>query len=394
MLLACMVSVALLGPLLVAFAAWLAKPTRAVGGAPARLALAAISAQPRRAASAVIPIAMATAMIGTIYFAGTSIQHATATQAASTVTAGQVISGTDLTAAIVRQVQALPGVRAAAGVRPVSVAATDPDLEQVYGEAVTAGPLGQLLDLGVTSGSTAAPGPGQIAVSALEAGPGVLGVHTGSRVTVYLPDGTPYHATVSAIYSRSLASGDLLIPASVAAGHTGTPATYSQILVSGGTPAELAGLATGHPGLHVTSRAVANAQSAQAAAQNSFANNLIFGVIAVLCAVALVNTLVVTTVERRRVLRLLGRVGATRGQVAAAFGWYAVFVACIGLVAGAGAGAVALLTVTRAITGAWTPYIPLSSALALVALVAAITAAAVMIPVRMMSRREPTLTSS
>jgi hypothetical protein len=133
MLLACMVSVALLGPLLVAFAAWLAKPARAVGGAPARLALAAISAQPRRAASAVIPIAMATAMIGTVYFATTSIQHATATRAASTVTAGQVISGTDLTAATVRQVQALPGVRAAAGVRPVSVAATDPDLEQVYG---------------------------------------------------------------------------------------------------------------------------------------------------------------------------------------------------------------------------------------------------------------------
>ena len=35
-------------------------------------------------------------------------------------------------------------------------------------------------------------------------------------------------------------------------------------------------------------------------------------------AVALVNTLAVATVERRRVLRLLGRVGATRGQVAAA----------------------------------------------------------------------------
>lgn len=394
MLLACMVSVALLGPLLVASAAWLAKPTRAVGGAPARLALAAISAQPRRAASAVIPIAMATAMIGTVYFATTSIQHATAAQAASTVTADQVISGTGLTAATLRQVQALPGVRAAAAVTPVSVAAKDPDLEQVYGEAVTTGQLGHLLDLGVTSGSTAAPRPGQIAVSALESGSGALNVRTGSQVTVYLPDGTPYHATVSAIYSRSLASGDLLIPASVAAGHTGMPPGYSQILVSGGTPAELAGFAAGHPGLHVTSRAVANAQQAQAAAQNSFANNLIFGVIAVLSAVALVNTLVVTTVERRRVLRLLGRVGATRGQVAGVFGWYAVFVACIGLAAGAGSGAVALLTVTRAITGAWTPYIPLSSALALVALVSALTAAAVMIPFRMMSRREPTLASS
>jgi putative ABC transport system permease protein len=219
----------------------------------------------------------------------------------------------------------------------------------------------------------------------------VLGVHTGSRITVYLPDGTPYHATVSAIYARSLASGDLLIPASITAGHTGAPPGYSQILVSGGTPAGLAGLAAGHPGLRVVSRAVANAQSAQAAAQNSFANNLILGVLAALSAVALVNTLTVTTVERRRVLRLLGRVGATRGQVAAMFGWHVVFVASTGLAAGAAAGTVTLLAVTRAVTGTWIPFIPLVPALALIAVVSVITAGAVMIPFAMMSRREPTL---
>jgi len=390
-LLTCMAAVALLGPLLVALVAWLARPVGAAGGAPARLALAAIAAQPRRAASAVIPVAMAVAMVGTVYFADTSIQHATATQAASTLTADHVLSGADLSAATLRQVQAMTGVRAAAGVTPVSAGVTDPDLEQAYGEAVTGGPLGQLLDLGVTSGSPAAPRPGQIAVSALEAGQGVLGVHTGSSVTVYLPDGTPYRATVSAIYGRSLASGDLLIPASVAAGHTGTPARYSQILVSGGTQAELARLAAGHPGLRVTSRAAANAQSAQAAAQNSFANNLILGILAALSAVALVNTLVVTTIERRRVLRLLGRVGATRGQLGAMFGWHVLFVASTGLVAGAAAGAVTLFTVTRAITGAWTPFIPLVPGVALVGVVAALTAGAVMIPFRLMSRREPTL---
>jgi len=387
LLLACMLAVALLGPLLVAFTAWLARPAVAVGGAPARLALAAIAAQPRRAASAVIPVAMAVAMVGTIYFVGTSIQHTTAGQAASTVTAGNVLSGAGLTEATLRQVQALPGVRAAAGVAPVSVEVTDPDLDQDYGEAVTAGPLGQLLDLGVTSGSAAAPRPGQIEVSALEAGSSALNVRTGSTITVYLPDGTPYHATVSAIYSRSLASGDLVIPASVAAGHTGTPPGYSQILVDGGTQAELARFTAGHPGLRVTSRSVANQQSAGAAAQNSFANNLILGVLGALSAVALVNTLVVTTVERRRVLRLLGRVGATRGQIAAMFGWQALFVAGTGLLAGAAAGAVTLLTVTRAITGSWAPFIPPAAGVGLVAVVVALTVGAVMIPLGVMSRR-------
>jgi putative ABC transport system permease protein len=393
LLLACMLAVALLGPLLVALVGWLARPAFAVGGAPARLALAAVAAQPRRTASAVIPVAMAVAMVGSVYFADTSLQHAAASQAATTVTAGQVLSGADLTPATLRQVQGLPGVRAAAGVAPVSAAVTDPDLDQIYGEAVTSGPLGQLLDLGVVSGSPAAPRPGQIAVSALEAGSGALGVHTGSRITVYLPDGTPYHATVSAIYSRSLASGDLLIPASVAAGHTGTSPGYTQILVSGGTPVELSRFATSHPGLHVTSRSVANAQFAQATAENSFANNLILGILAALSAVAVVNTLVVTTLERRRALRLLGRVGATRGQLAAVFGWQVVFVVGTGLVAGTAAGAVTLLTVTRAVTGSWIPFIPLAPAAGLVTVVAALTAGAVMVPFGLMSRREPTLAS-
>ena len=62
-----------------------------------------------------------------------------------------------------------------------------------------------------------------------------MGVHIGSRVTVYLPDGTPYRATVSAVYARSLASGDVLIPAAAVAGHTGAAPGFAQILVSGGT---------------------------------------------------------------------------------------------------------------------------------------------------------------
>ena len=394
LLLTCMVAVALLGPVLVAFAAWLARPARVVGGPSARLALAAISAQPRRTASAVIPVALAVAMVGAVYFADTSIAHATAAQAGSTVTADRVISGSGASAGLdagaLRQVRALPGVRAAAGVAPVSVAATDPDLEPVYGEAVSGGPLGRVLDLGVTSGSLSALRPGQIAVSALEAAPGAMGVHTGSRVTVYLPDGTPYRATVSALYTRSLASGDVLIPASAVAGHTGTAPGFAQILVSGGSASGLARLAAGHPGWHVASRNVANAAAAQAV-QDGFANNLILGLVATLAAVALVNTLVVATVERRRALRLLGRVGASRGQVAAAFGWHALFVTVTGVVAGVAAGAVTLVAVTKAATGSWVPFIPLAPAAGLVLGVGGLVAGAVMIPFWLTSRREPAL---
>ena len=382
LLMACMLAVALLGPVLVAFAAWLARPAQTAGGPSARLALAAIAAQPRRAASAVIPVALFVALVGSVYFANASIAHATAAQAGSTVTAGQVISGPGLTGAALRQVGSAPGVRAAAGLAPVTVAAVDPDLESVYGQAVAGGPLDRVLDLDVTAGSLAALPPGQIAVSFLEAG--AMGAHVGSRVSVYLPDGTPYRATVSAIYARSLAIGDVLIPAAVTAGHTGTAGGFGQILVSGGTPGILT---AGHRGWHVASRSVANAASAQAAGQDNFANNMILGVVAALAAVALVNTLVVSTTERRRALRLLGRVGATRGQAAAVFAWHAVFVTVTGVVAGVAAGAVTLLAVTKAATGSWAPYVPFGPAAGLGGAVALLTAAAVMVPFLAMSRR-------
>ncbi|HEX4256205.1 MAG TPA: ABC transporter permease [Streptosporangiaceae bacterium] len=391
LLLACMLAVALLGPLLVALAAGLARPLARAGGPSARLALAAISAQPRRTASAMIPVAMGVALVGAVYFSNTSITHASSTQAATTVTAGHEITGSNLTDASIDHLMSLPRVRAAAGVAPVSVAVTDPGLDQIYGEAVAGGPLDQVLNLGVSAGQLTTLRPGQVAVSALEAGSGEMGVHLGSRITVYLPDGTPYHATVSALYRKSLAAGDVLIPAAVAAGHTGTRPGYTQLLVSGGTPGALAALTARHPGWHLADRNVANAQAAAANEQDNFANNLILGMIATLCAVSLITTLAVATTERRRSLRLLGCAGATRGQAAAVFGWHALFVIVTGLVAGAAAGAVTMLAVTRAVTGSWAPYIPLPPAAGMAAGIAVLTLAAVMIPFRLMLRREPAL---
>jgi len=77
--------------------------------------------------------------------------------------------------------------------------------------------------------------------------------------------------------------------------------------------------------------------------------------------------------------------------VAAAFGWHALFVTVTGVVAGAAAGAVTLVAVTKAATGSWVPFIGLAPAAGLVIAVAALVAGAVMIPFWLMSRREPAL---
>jgi putative ABC transport system permease protein len=302
LLLAGMAACALLGPVLVTAVA-AARPLGAAGPT-ARLALAAIRALPRRTASAVVPVAMAVGMIGAVAFSNTSIAHAADTQSAQAVTAGAVLTSSGpassgLGPALLARAGALPGVRAAAGISSLQIAVTDPDLEYLGGAAISGGPLDRVLNLGVESGHLDQLRNGQIAVSAIEASSGVLGVHLGSRVTVYLSDGTPYTATVSAIYARSLALGDVLIPASVAAGHTGAPPGYSQILVDGARPARLAALASAYPGVHVADRQVYNAQVQQSNAQNSFGDLMILGVIAVLTAVTMANTLAVATFERR-----------------------------------------------------------------------------------------------
>ena len=226
---------ALLGPVLAAAA----RPLRAAGPA-ARLALAGIAALPRRAASALSPVAMAVGLIAAIAFSNTRIAHAATAQSAAAVRAGAVLQagapGSVLPGGLLADVQALPGARDAAGISPVSLVVEDPALEYISSTAIGGADLAQVLNMGVVAGRLSTLRPGQVEVSALEASAGTLGVRLGSTVTVYLPDGTPYRATVSAVYARSLALGSVLIPASVAAGHTGSPPGYSQILVTAASP--------------------------------------------------------------------------------------------------------------------------------------------------------------
>ena len=391
LLLTGLVAVALLGPVLAAAVAAAARPLRAAGPA-ARLALAGIAALPRRAASAVIPVAMAVGLIAAIAFANTSIARATTVQSAAAVRARTVLEagsapGGVLPGGLLADARGWPGARGAAGISPVSLAVTDPSLEYIGGAAITGADLAQVLDMDVVAGQLNTLRPGQVAVSALEASAQTLGVRLGSAVTVYLPDGTPYRATVSAIYARSLALGDLLIPASVAAGHTGSPPGYAQVLVSAVSPRALAALTAAHPGVTVASRQVYDAQVRRSDAQQSFGDLLILGVIAALAAVTLVNTLAVATFERRRSVRLLARTGATARQVAGMFGWHALFVTVTGIGAGALMAAGTLAAVDKAITGTPVPYIPPTAGAVIIGSVAVLATGTIMASLRAMTGR-------
>jgi putative ABC transport system permease protein len=96
--------------------------------------------------------------------------------------------------------------------------------------------------------------------------------------------------------------------------------------------------------------------------------------------VALVNTLALATLQRRKELAVLKRVGATVGQLAAAAAWQAAGLTIIGVVLGIAALSATVTTVAEASTGSPVPFIPWPSAGVIVALVMLLTGLAILAP--------------
>jgi putative ABC transport system permease protein len=183
-------------------------------------------------------------------------------------------------------------------------------------------------------------------------------------VTTYLADGTVYRARVAAIYSRALGFADVVVPSGAAGGSHLGPANLAEVLVrgapgitAGALSAEVASLGARFPGLAAASRSAVNAQAALYESQQSYGNNLFLGLVTLLAAVALVNTLVMATVERRRALRLLRRVGATTRQLISMTVWQTAVLSLVGIVIGVAAGAAPLIMVSKALAGTWSPYV-------------------------------------
>jgi putative ABC transport system permease protein len=366
-LLTSMVAVAFLGPLLVAAAELILRlPLRLLSGAAGRLALSDVRVRPRRMAASVVSVALAVSFSGTIYLIDATQTHAAVVEGRQRLVADEAISapGPGLAPGALADVAARRGVATAIGLTPTTVLVPAEGDESASGEAVTPGPLAEVLSLPVIAGSLAHFRPGDIALSNMIAGNGELNAHVGERITSYLADGTRYRATVTAIYSRSLGFGDVLVPAGAAGGgHLGTPA-LGEILVHGPAgiaPAtiarRIAPLARRYPGLQVASRSVVNAQYAQLTSQNSYLNNLLLGLIITLAAITLANTLITIAVERRELLRLLSRVGATSRQLLAVTSWQVVVLNATAITVGAGAAALAVTVVSRVLTGSYLPYL-------------------------------------
>jgi putative ABC transport system permease protein len=108
--------------------------------------------------------------------------------------------------------------------------------------------------------------------------------------------------------------------------------------------------------------------------------HLFLGVIALLAAVALVNTLVMATVERRGALFLLRRVGATTRQLLSMTIWQTVILDLTGLILGVAAGAASIAVVSKQLAGTWMPYLTWPPIAVIGAIVVGLTIIAILAP--------------
>ena len=215
----------------------------------------------------------------------------------------------------------------------------------------------------------------------------------GDRVAVMLGDGTPAHATVVAIYSRDLAFGDALLAPELAAGHQTTP-LLNEILIETGQPAaavatRLQALARRYPGLHVSDSASLVTANDANNELNHWLGPFFVAMIFAFTSIAVLNTLIMIALRRRRELALLRLTGATTRQVRSMARWEAVLIIAIGLGIGLAIAATALLPLSHAFTGGLRPYAPAGWLAAILGVSALLALVALSVPTRQALRTRP-----
>ncbi|MFK0237653.1 FtsX-like permease family protein [Streptomyces vinaceus] len=381
-------AVSLLGPLLVrAAAAVLAGPLRPAGPG-GYLAAANLRGNATRMASAVTPLTLLIGMTCTVLFITPTMGDAARAQARDGVRAGWVLAarGLGVTGAAAERIRRTPGVTAATEIVHTSVRV---GLTKYGAQGVTPAGLTRTWDPGVTSGNLDGFGEQSVAVSELAADQ--LGLKPGSPLELALGDGTRVTLTVAAVYARGLGFGDLTLPHDLVAAHVDNPLASSVLVAAEpGTGRErLAAAVAGFPGVGVLSARDADEVRARRQQAGAEVNLLAMGLVLAFTAIAVVNTLAMSTSERLREFAMLRLAGAKRRQVLRMLRMEAVGVVLIGAVLGSGIALAVLTAFSVGMTGAAAPTVLPVVYLGVVGVAGVLALAATALPGRLALRVPP-----
>ena len=379
-----MITAALLGPVLaraaVALLGWRLQASP-VGGF---FAAQNSRANSRRVASVITPLALLIGMTAVILFVPATLGGAAQGQASAGMRAGYLIgsTGPGVPAAAVRDLRAVPGVRAVVEDLQTTIWVGEDKRSAL---ALTPAGLSQVLDPGVTSGSLGQLGPGTIAMSEVAA----QGRHVGDAVQATLGDGTMARLRLVAVYRRGLGFGDTLLNFGDVAGHVDDPLAKA-VLVTGSVPvAQLRAQVSSFPGLTLTGRSGFGAvQSAQQQASTEV--SLVFtGLIIVFAAIAVINILAMSTHGRSREFALLRLAGTTRRQARHILLAELALIVAVATALGTGAAWMALTGFSGGMTGSGMPVIVPGTYVLIVAGAISLGLVATAVPARFVLRRNP-----
>ncbi|GAA1933634.1 hypothetical protein GCM10009837_69340 [Streptomyces durmitorensis] len=237
--------------------------------------------------------------------------------------------------------------------------------------------LAKVQDLDVREGSLDRIGTGRIAIDKTLAATADVGV--GDRLPLNLPDGTKASPEINAIYGRGLGLAAVTMDRASLDGHT-TSGFASTLLVSGGSRQSLSALGT------VTDASGYATQQSLDAKTGAWMNNTMAAVLGGFAAIAALNTLVMTVLDRRRELGTLRLIGSTRSQVMQMLRWEGLLVSAAGVILGSAIAAATLIPMMHGMTGE-APYVPPLVYGCFAAAAGGLTLLAVTIPARGALRR-------
>ncbi|MFI5697017.1 ABC transporter permease [Kribbella sp. NPDC051586] len=392
------IGVALLGPFwtkaVLAFWRW---PVQALTRVNGRLAIRNLSARSVAMSAAVMPVMLAVGISTANLYMQTTQVHASSEAFTRDLRADAVlVSDAGLSSTVLEQVRATPGVASASAfVR--SIGAVDEPRNAPFDEdgAPVIGVDAQGADgtapVRLTSGSLAGLTGSTVAIPdymATKTGRGV-----GSEVTMTLGDGTTVKLRVVATFAAERGYETIIMPASLVAAHT-TDGLTKQILVRATPGADvrpgLAKLAAAHPSVQVADRSTLVAANAEDLQTQAWVNYMLVGMLIAYTAVSVVNTLVSSTLRRRREFALQRLTGSTRFQVLRMLWTESTLVTLAGVTLGTAIALACLLPFSAKVSTSAIPTGPLWIYGVIVAAATILTFASTLLPATTTLRHAPT----
>ncbi|WP_405676098.1 ABC transporter permease [Streptomyces sp. NBC_01511] len=386
---------ALLGP-------WLARGAMRVLGAPlrrlgvgGRLAAAAGTANATRLGAAITPVVLVTAFVVVQLGGGATLGHEAQAQARGAGRADLAVSVGAGTAPYdaVERIRRLPGVTAATAVAHGTVVLAgkelgEPRLERLPVLGVTPRQLARTIDPDVREGTTDGLRPGTVAVGADRAR--TLGVRPGDHIRLRFGDGTEARLRVVATYERALALGDFLLSYEELTGHMSAPPALRVLTTlapgASGTPGSSAArvttsLKSALPGARVERDPAPELVRAEDQALGDVLTGVVVATIGGFTVIAVLSTLALISVGRGPELRQLRLAGADRRRLRRMLWLESAATATAGLFLGVATAALPLSAFALSAAGRL-PWLPPGQAVLIVAVVAATTTSATLLPTR------------